>query len=155
MNTLPKTTYLRQNAMTYGNKPQGHTVRVMQDLQNHGVTRLGLRRMSSRFLPRMIHADEPIGGVVYGRGDEGSVMLVATDRRVIFLDRKPLFVSEDEVTYDVVSGVSYGHGLFASTLTLHTRIRDYTVHTFNQGCAEEFVRYIESRCLEHRSGGQA
>lgn len=128
-----------------------HAKRISEDLRRLGVTRYGLHRLASRYLPNVIHLDEQLGGVVYGRQEIGSVMLVATDRRVIFIDKKPLFINEDEIRYGVVSGVSFSHAGFGTTVTLHTRIRDYRIHTFNQKCAMRFVEYIEARCLENKN----
>lgn len=125
-----------------------HNKRVLRDLQNLGVTSYGLAHSESHYLPRLIHPDEQIGGVVYGHHQDGFAMLVATDRKIIFLDKKPFFVNEDEITYYVVSGVSYSHAGFGSNVTLHTRVKDYSIQTFNQNCAEKFIAYIEERCLE-------
>ena len=122
--------------------------RVKQELREAGVTGYGLMKSESRYLPQIIHDDEHIMGVVYGQYDGGSAMLVATDHRVIFLDRKPLFTTMDELTYDVVSGVKLNKsGLFIMVI-LHTRIADYTISHANGKCAEKFVKYIECRRLE-------
>lgn len=127
-----------------------HRRRVSDELRQAGVSRLGLLRMESRYLPQVIHPDEHIDGVVYGHSDEGSVMLVATDRRVIFLDKKPLFINKDQISYYVVTGVKFSHAGPGTTVILHTRIKDYTIHSLNQKAAEKFVKLIESRCLEHQ-----
>lgn len=131
---------------------KAHKLRVQNDLRRLGVSKFGMLHLESRYLPTIIHPTEQIGGVVYGRSNKNYVMLVATDRRVLFLDKKMLFVSRDEATYDVVSGVSYSHAGPSSIVTLHTRIRDYSIRTYNQRCADSFVRYIESRVLEHKQG---
>ncbi len=128
-----------------------HKERIKRELRALGVTKHALRRGGGRYLPSMIHPDEHIGGVVYGRRDSSFVVLVATDRRIIFLDKQPLFINEDEITYFVVSGVSYSHAGIGSTITLHTRIKDYPIRTLNQKCATGFMRYVEQRCLEHKS----
>lgn len=130
-----------------------HRERVMEDLAAVGVTWYGRKKHESRYLPNVIHEDEHIRGAVYGSSEVGSVMLVATDRRIIYLDKKPLFVNEDELTYDVVSGVRHWHGGFMTTVTLHSRIRDYTIDTVNDVAATIFVSYIEKRCLEHKVKG--
>lgn len=130
-----------------------HKNRIRSELRKAGVTPWGLLLSESRYLPQVIHPDEHIGGVVYGRHEAGTVMLIATDRRVIFLDKKPLFINEDDLTYDVVSGVSFGHAGIGSTVALHTRIKDYTIRTLNSRAAERFVQFIELRCLEHTLNG--
>lgn len=148
---------LRRSIMLGADKPQvnqpiqplDHQKRVRRELKQLGVSWFGMSTMESAYLPTIIHPDEHIGGVVYGRHPDGFAMMVATDRRILFIDRKPLFENEDEITYDVVSGVSYGHAGLGSTVTLHTRIKDYPIRSYNRKCAHGFVEYIEERCLEH------
>ena len=131
---------------------ENHADRVLREMRELGASPYSMNRFESRYLPRIVHPDEHIKGVVYGRSKDGSVMLIATDRRTIYLDKKPFFVSEDEITYDIVSGISYGRSLFSVGIKLHTRIGDYEVRTFNKKCAEGFVEFIESRCLENHGG---
>lgn len=123
--------------------------RIAQELRNAGVTKYGLLKMAARYLPNIIHGDEHIQGVIYGRSPEGRAMIVATDHRVIFIDKKPLFINFDELTYDVVSGVSYGQSWMFMSVTLHTRLKDYTLSFVNPKCAHYFVRFIEANRLEH------
>lgn len=128
--------------------PQGRKRRVWKELKNLGMSWAALRTMEGRYLPHIIHDGEHIGGVVYGWSNGSFAMLAATDRRVIFLDRKPLFTDEDEISYDIVSGVDYGSTGLDSTLTLHTRVKDYKIYTFNDKSARGFIDYIESRAIE-------
>ena len=125
---------------------------VLQRLRVLGVSRYGLWHRETGYLSRILHPDEYVGGVAYGHSSQNFVLLTATDRRIIFVDIKPLFVEEDEISYDVVSGISYGHVGLASTVTLHTKVKDYKLRTYNPHCAAGFVRYIEERCLERRKG---
>lgn len=135
---------------TTGPSLSKHRKRIREELKALGVTDYGLWKLSSRYLFHVIHANEEIGGIVYGHSLTGSSMLIATDQRVVFLDKKPFFFNEDEVRYDLVGGVSFSHVGAASTVTLHTRIQDYTIKTFNNKCAQGFVDYIETKVLEHK-----
>lgn len=130
-----------------------HRFKIQRQLRDLGVHWYGLKSMEAHYLPRIIHPQEKIGGVVYGRHKDSFAMLVATDRRIIFLDVKPLFTKEKEITYDVVSGISYGHAAFWTTVTLHSKVGDYAIRTHNRYCAEGFIAHIEHSCLEHRIGG--
>lgn len=127
---------------------QAHLDRVRQELINAGVSKYGLIKAESRYLPTIIHEEEHIGGVVYGRYKGGLAMLVATDQRVMFLDKKPMFVTMDELTYDVVSGVKYNRAGLVDTITLHTRVQDYFIRFVSEECAHKFVKYLENRRLE-------
>lgn len=130
-----------------------HSQRIREELKYLGVACYGLLTLESRYLPHVIDYDESIRGVVYGWLKGDVVMLVATDRRVIFLDKKPLFVNEDEITYDAVSGVKFSHVGFFTTVTLHTKVRDYTTRSLNEHSARTFVAYIEMRRIEHQYVG--
>lgn len=127
-----------------------HQQRVLDDLKRLGVSRVGLASAEAKYLPHVIHPHEQIGGVAYGMHPDGFAMLVATDSRVIFLDKKPLFTNEEEINYAIVGGVSYSHVGWGTMIVLHTRIRDYPIRTFNKRCAESFVEFIEQRSLEHQ-----
>ncbi len=131
---------------------KAHKLRVIEELKKAGMTAYGTIKMETEKLHNIIHDDEHIGGVVYGRttGDKiGSAMLIATNKRVIFLDVKPFYTTFDEVAYDVVAGVSDTHaGPFAG-IVLHTRVRDYGLRFVNKKCAAQFVEFIERHIELH------
>lgn len=133
--------------------------RIRRELKAAGVTTFGRLKFASRFLPQVLHQDEHIKGVVYGRYTEGTGllrwaegMLIATDCRVIFLDRKPGFEAMDELTYDVVSGVQKSYAWPFASVTLHTRIGNYSLRFANKRCIDTFMHYVEKRRLESPNG---
>jgi general stress protein 26 len=134
-----------------------HIQRIQDELRRAGVTMYGLAKFSSQYLHHIIHNDERIWGVVYGRyrSGEGLLkftegMLIATDRRVIFLDYKPGFTSVEEITYTAISGISFvTTGLFSS-VTLYTRIGNFILNYANSSCVQRFVSYVESRQIEQK-----
>jgi general stress protein 26 len=126
-------------------KDQAKIERIHEELKEAGMSSYGLLKIPVRHLPDLIQDDENIKGVVYGRMDKnfGSVMLIATTKRIIFLDYKPLFTNSDELTYDVVAGIQVSTvGMFAGVV-LHTRVQDYSLKFVNIKCAEIFKNYIE------------
>lgn len=132
-----------------------HTERIHHELHDAGVTRFGMMKFANRFLPNIIHSDEHIHATVYGRYREGSGllsfsegMLVATNLRVIFLDHKPGYTHMDEIGYDVVSGVNISTSGLFSSITLYTKIANFTVRFANPHCASLFANYVEKRRLE-------
>lgn len=126
-----------------------HRERVKMQLKQLGVTAYGLKKTESKHLSKLIHTDEQLEGVIYGRYDAGSAMIVATDKRILFFDKKPLYSTSDEISYDFVSGIKVVRDGYFSTVTLHTRIGDYTLRYANKKCAQIFKQYIESHVLEH------
>lgn len=125
-----------------------HWERVANELKGLGVTKWGLFRIESRYLPNFIHPAEHIEAVIYGQHTTGYAVLAATDRRVVFLNKRALFSTEDEVGYDSVTGVTLNRTRFNSKVTLYTRVKEYTLKTSNAKCAQDFVDFIERRCLD-------
>jgi len=125
-----------------------HRKRVKAELIKAGVTKYGLLKLEARHLPEIIHEGEYVEAVAYGLSGNYSAMLVATDRRLIFLDCKPFYTISDEITYEMVAGIGHNvQGRFAA-VTLHTRLGDYAIRFVNHRAAEKFVHYIEGRRLE-------
>jgi nitroimidazol reductase NimA-like FMN-containing flavoprotein (pyridoxamine 5'-phosphate oxidase superfamily) len=127
---------------------QDHKRRVKKELLSAGLTRYSLTKNETRRLPQVIHDDEHIGAAINGRSATGAVMLVATDKRLLFLDCKSFYSSIDEISYDVVSGVMHHtQGLF-SNIIVHTRVGEYNLRFVNNKQANKFVNYLESKQLE-------
>lgn len=124
---------------------------IMQDVRNIGADSYDILLPETHCLAMVTEPDEPIVGIVYGRYRQadgriiGRGALVATDRRVLLVDRKPVYIKVESLTYDVISGVSLTWIGFMGTVTLHTRTGDTHLRTFNQRCATIFVDAIESR----------
>lgn len=127
---------------------ENHTKRVRAELVKAGMTSYGLLKGETRHLPELIHEDEHIFGVVYGRYSGGSGMIVATDKRLLFLDYKPFYRSTDEIKYDVISGVSVNKQDGTAGVVLHTRLGDYKLRFVNLKCAAHFTNYIEKKAVE-------
>lgn len=134
---------------------KAHAERVKRELRKAGVGWFGLLKFGLRYLHRLIHEDEHIHGVVFGRyretkhapaWEEGT--LVATNLRVLFVDRKPGYLRADDISYDVVSAVEASKAGPFSAVTLYTKMGEFTLRFTKSECAEKFVHYVEVRRLE-------
>ena len=132
-----------------------HMEQIRRQLRQLGAVQYDLWLPETSILPLVIHTDERIEGIVYGKYRHATVgvpiigrgALVATDRRVLLIDHKPLFMKCNEISYQVINGVSYSRAGFAGTVILHTHLGDVSVRTFNQQCAYNFVEAIENSIL--------
>lgn len=125
-------------------QPTGHDDRVKKELTDAGMNKYGFLKGETRHLPSIIQDDEHIGGVVYGRGQGASGMLVATNKRILFLDHKLFFKKTEEISYDAVSGISYNKQGEYSTVILHTKFGDFTLRFVNVKIGTHFVNFIEN-----------
>jgi general stress protein 26 len=124
-----------------------HIKRIQNELKAAGAGAIGQRTPESHELAKLIHPNEHIGGVVYGVYPGGLAWLVATDQRVIFLDRKPLFSTHDEMTYDYIAGTTSTRAGLFETVILHSRSHDYSISFVNPKTARIFIQYVDSRRL--------
>jgi hypothetical protein len=138
---------------------QAHKLRIEQELRNVGAVKINMLLPETHELPNVIHPEEHILGIVYGRYKKGKVgtvptvgrgALIATDHRILFLDKKPLFVRCDEIAYEIVSGISYAKVAIAGTVALRTREGEVHIRTFNQKCAEQFVAALEDAIFRQK-----
>ena len=143
MSTLPNTTQLPDY--------KSERDRIYAELRVAGANKYDMKLPENSYLVTIIRSDEHIMAAVYGKYSKGRGVLVATDKRVLFLDKKPLFLHHDEISFDVISGVTYTNVLFSGTVTLHTRLGDYSLRTFNRRAASKFMNYIDVACLQKHS----
>lgn len=125
-----------------------HKERIRDELKKAGFTAYGLLKTESRNLPDIIHPSEHIKAAVYGTSETGSAMLIATDMRVLFYDKKPFHRMLDEISYEIVGGVSYDKQAGLSHIVLKTRGADYAIRRANPRLAEKFVDYIEQARID-------
>ena len=125
-----------------------HIRRVRQELALNGITRHGLARAESCYVPDIIDPDEHIKAAILGRRAGGAAMLIATDERLIFLDRMPLIAISDEMSFKAVSTVKhYSIGPFA-TVELHSKEGEYVLNRVDKRAAAAFVRFIEKEIFD-------
>lgn len=135
-----------------GTTDKDHAERVNRELQSAGISKLALHKFTTHYLPRVIHPDEHIQAAVYGRHKESEGLfgliegaLIATDKRVIFINHQPGYTTMDEVGYDKVSGVNLSRAGFYASVTLFTKIANYTLSFASPKPAKKFTDSIESR----------
>lgn len=157
LKTLKKTMAYKPRSLAWGREDSRlKSIRIKRELLDAGATVYGLLKSESRFLPRILHDNEHIEAVIYGQHQSSSAMMVATDERIIYLDKKPMVAMFDEVSYEVVSGIEFDIHTFFATMVLHTPVKNYQFKFVNLRCAERFARLIESQRLEReKSKGES
>lgn len=135
---------------------QSRRQEIEQSIRALGADSFDVLLPETRMLPVVTDSNETIEGIVYGRYQKeddmtllvGRGALVATNRRVLLIDRKFLYMRYDEIEFEVISGISFASVWPMTTVTLRTRQGDIKLRTFNRQCAENFVAAIEERLFE-------
>lgn len=124
--------------------------RLRSDLRDVGASNYNLWLPETKFLAHLLEDDEQVAGAVYGRHQTGRGALFITPKRIIFVDKKPLFVHFDEFNFMVVNSVTFTRSGAYGVVTLHTRTGDFVIRTLNMPAAENFVEMIEQLVLRPR-----
>lgn len=123
-----------------------HIKSAQRELRSIGFSQFQLDRRESRRIAEYLHLDEHIKAGIRGHVFEiGSVLLVATDLRVLYLHDLALGNSFEEFDYDAMTEVSAGRTKYLSSVTLSTRTKTYFVEYVNRKQADRFMAYVASR----------
>lgn len=129
--------------------PREH--RIVSELHDVGVDHYQWLGPEGQELFALLRPNEHIGGVLYGRQETGTALIVATNQRLMFIDKKPFFLKIDEIDYESLHAINYENIGFFATVTLLSSGQDYRMRTNHLKSAQEFVQYVELKSLEQPS----
>lgn len=104
----------------------------------------------ARELPHIIVEGEVIKHLVSGRYEGGFALLVATDQRLLIVDKKPLFLAVEDMRYDMVSEINYSHRLMDSILHANSFSKEVWFNSYNKPHLREATTYVQQRISEIR-----
>ena len=129
-------------------------------LRDLGVFTINLWTPKARAMPANLEKDEELIGVVFGRyklrhsvtsSSIGRGAVVATNRRVFLIDKKPMFMALDAIKYDEIRAVSFTKVSISGTVRLSMDVGDISVRTFNPKCAQIFVDAVNKKLFSKKS----
>jgi hypothetical protein len=103
-----------------------------------------------RELPKVLFANETILFALNGRYENGFALLVATDERLLLIDKKPLFLCFEDMRYEMISEVDYIQQLLTAQLSLRTPGRNLRFTSFRPDKVRALTTYIQERVTEVR-----
>ena len=123
------------------------------------LTQLGIRktwfcRPEIRELRNLLMDNERIVKFVSGRYAGGFAILVATEMRLLLIDKKPLYLTVEDIRYDMISEVDVSSRLFDATVTVFTVNRQLAFSSSRQGHLRDLTTYVQQRVMEIRQYGQ-
>ncbi len=107
-----------------------------------------------RELPKILFDNETIRHFINGRYSGGFAALVATDIRVILIDKKPLFLTLEDIRYDMVSDVMFNHRLLNASIIIGTVHNSFTFVGFNSTNLRLLTNFIQQRVMDYRRHAQ-
>lgn len=133
---------------------------VHPDIVDKQLKRVGARidfwgKAEVRELSYTLMDNETIQVAVMGRYSGGFALLVTTDQRILLIDKKPLYLTVEDVRYDMVAEVDFRHQLIDATVTICTLNKQLRFTTSRHKTdLRQLTNYIQQRVSELRQHQQ-
>ncbi len=107
-------------------------------------------RSEVKELRNILAAEETIAHCVNGWYSNGFALLCATDHRLLLVDHKPLFLSVEDIRYDMIAEIDYNRNLLDATINIITPSRKLDFSSWNFYHLREVLNYTQSQIMEIR-----
>lgn len=120
---------------------------------------LGLRfrffgKAETRELSHIMNDGEQIQHCNFGYYQGGSALLVATNTRLLLIDKRPFFLNLEDIRYEMINEVDFAGRLLDATVSLHTGNKRLAFRSFADARLRDLCRFVQdqitrARQLEH------
>ncbi len=107
-------------------------------------------RSEVRELCEILLPGETIAQAVNGQYEAGFGMLVATDFRVLLIDKKPKYLTLKDVRFDMITELDFSARLVDSTVRIFTPNREIRFTSFNAARLRKFYKHTQHKVMEIR-----
>ncbi len=107
-------------------------------------------RAEAKELEHILVPSENIIYCLNGRYEAGFAMLCITDQRLIIIDKKPLYLTIEDIRYDMVSEVDFSQRLLDATLTVCTFNKKLIFTAMKVQLLRKATMYLQNRVMEFR-----
>lgn len=127
-----------------------NALEVRRQLAEAGFRNKRLGWSAVNQLPMLLEDGETIKRVASGTYADGYVVAVATDRRILFLDKKMMSFRVEDIHYEMVSDVEHYLGPFMGVLRIYCVNRSFEVKSMHHTHIQGFALYVEQRAYDTR-----
>lgn len=107
-------------------------------------------RSELRELANVLMPNEVVEHCVNGQYQGGFAMLVATDQRVLLIDKKPMYLSLEDIRYDMISEIDYNHRMMDANVHICTPNKSLRFVAYNQGRLRKLFHFVQTRVMDIR-----
>jgi Bacterial PH domain len=111
-------------------------------------------RPEIRELSNILTPGEVIAQAVNGYYEGGLALLCVTDQRLLLVDRKMLFMTIEDIRFDMVSEVDFSHGFINATARVYTPTKSLVFTSWSHERLRKIVQLVQERVLQARQLAQ-
>jgi hypothetical protein len=122
---------------------------VSQESVNKQINKIGFKlngwgRAELNELPDILLPGEEIFEVVNGYYEGGFAMAVATDVRLLLIDKKPMrYLTVEDIRFDMISEIDYSQRLIGAEIHISTGLKDLNFRSFNQPRLRKLIGHVQ------------
>jgi hypothetical protein len=107
-------------------------------------------RPEIRELANILLPDEIIAGAANGRYEGGFALLCVTNHRLLLVDRKPMFLTLEDIRFDMIVEMDYSARLLDSTVRVITPTRTLVFNAWSHLRLRKILNYTQQRVMDIR-----
>lgn len=117
---------------------------VREQLKRLHINTESWGRSEYRELPGILLPDEEIYECVNGMYDAGFALLVATNVRVLLIDRKPLnYLTVEDLRFDMINEIDYSHRLIGAQIDISAGSHDLIFRSYNKSRLRKLINHVQ------------
>lgn len=130
---------------------------IDRQLKNIGVSFWFFGNAELRELRHILVEGEVIEHCILGRYEGGYAVLCGTNLRLLLIDKKPFYLTLEDIRYDMIVEVDFAHRLIDATIHVMTPNKDLKFTSLKKGELRLMASFVQQRVLAYRQqhlGGQ-
>ena len=95
-------------------------------------------------LPNILMPEEEIYECVNGMYEGGFALLVATDSRVLLIDKKPLnFLTVEDMRFEMINELDYSHRMIGAQISISAGSKTLRFKSYNQARLRKLINHVQ------------
>lgn len=129
--------------------------RIVEDqMKAIGVNFRFFGRPEVRELSKILNPGEVVSQAMNGYYEAGIALLCVTNQRLLLVDKKPLFLTLEDIRFDMISEVDFNHQMINATIRVHTPNKSLVFTTWSHGRLRQLAHIVQDHVTETRQMAQ-
>ena len=107
-------------------------------------------RPEIRELAKVLMPGERIASATNGFYEGGFAMLCVTDQRLLLIDKKPMYLTIEDVRFDMIAEIDFNHRLLNATARVFSTNKALTFTSWNHERLRKLIEYLQHRVMQIR-----
>ncbi len=137
-----------------GEKVMVHLHTIEEQLKAIGCNFRFFGRPEIKELTKILLPGETIAQCTNGYYEGGIALLCVTDHRLLLVDRKPMYLTIEDLRFDMISEIDFNHRLLNATVRIFSTNKSLIFTSWNHQRLRKLIEYLQHRVVFIRNQHQ-